>query len=128
MKILITDDQPDLRDTLKMLLELRGHSVDVAVNGEDAVSMAVQSPPDVILMDLHMPVMDGITATRLLRARPETQTVPIIGVSGFLGQERWERDAFDAGCTECLPKPLELKKFEELLERLRITPGGPEPE
>jgi CheY-like chemotaxis protein len=118
MKILIADDEPGVRDTLKLLLETRGHSVAVAVNGEDAVNTAVQSPPDVILMDVRMPVMDGITATRLLRARPETEGVPVICVSGYLGEGPWQRDALEAGCSECLPKPLEWSRVEELLVHL----------
>jgi CheY-like chemotaxis protein len=123
MKILIAEDQPDVRDTLKMLLETRGHSVNVAANGEEAVNMAVQSPPDVILMDLQMPVMDGITATRLLRTQPETEGVPVIGLSAYLGDAAWQRGAFDAGCIECLSKPLEWRKFEELLENLQRELG-----
>lgn len=123
MKILIAEDQPDVRDTLKMLLETRGHSVDVAANGEEAVNMAVRSPPDVILMDLQMPVMDGITATRLLRTQPETEAVPVIGLSAYLGDVGWQKGAFDAGCIECLPKPLEWRKFEELLAGLKARLG-----
>lgn len=118
MNILIAEDQADVRDTLKMLLETRGHSVDVARNGEEAVDIAVRSPPDVILMDLQMPVMDGITATRVLRERAETKAVPIIGLSAYFGEPGWQRGAFEAGCVECLPKPLEWRKFEELLARL----------
>src|SRR5690349_19229086 len=66
MHILIADDEPDLRDTLKLLLELRGHRISLAVDGQDAVNIATETRPDVVLMDVRMPVMDGVTATRLL--------------------------------------------------------------
>ena len=120
MKILIAEDQRDVGEMLKMLLETRGHSVNVAVNGEEAVNMAIRNPPDVVLMDLQMPVMDGITATRLLRTRPETEKVPVIGLSAYLGDAAWQKGAFEAGCIECLSKPLELKRFEDLLARLPL--------
>lgn len=123
MKILIADDEADVRNTLKMLLEMRGHSVDVAENGQVAVDMAAQSPPDVILMDVRMPVMDGITATRLLRTRPETESVPVICVSGYLDEGQSVADAFKAGCFDCLPKPLEWRRFEELLAQLKPRRG-----
>jgi CheY-like chemotaxis protein len=119
MKILIVDDEPDVRSTLKMLLETRGHNVDLAENGQHAVDMALENPPDVILMDVRMPVMDGITATRLLRSKRETEAVPVICISGYLGEDRWLEDAFAAGCVECLPKPLEWRKFEALLHELQ---------
>lgn len=118
MRILIAEDEPDLRETLKLLLEMRGHSVSLAVNGEEALNIAVQERPDVIVMDVRMPIMDGITATRLLRARPETAAIPVICTSGYLGQDYLGVQALQAGCFECLPKPMEWKKLEDLLERL----------
>jgi CheY-like chemotaxis protein len=124
MKILIADDEPDVRSTLKMLLETRGHSVRVAENGQHAIDVAVEDPPDVILMDIRMPVMDGITATRHLRSRPETEAVPVICVSGYLGENHCMADAFAAGCLECLPKPLEWRRFEELLAELQQRRHG----
>ena len=124
MKILIADDEPDLRETLKLLLEIRGHNVLLAANGEEAVNMATQERPHVILMDVRMPVMDGITATRLLRGRPETASLPVICASGYLGERYLGLDALQAGCVECLPKPIEWKKLEELLERLGGAAGA----
>ena len=67
---------------------------------------------------MRMPIMDGITATRLLRARPETAEIPVICTSGYLGQDYLGEQALQAGCVECLPKPMEWKKLEDLLERL----------
>lgn len=117
MRILIADDEPDLRDTLKLLLEMRGHRVFLAADGEEAVNIALAIRPDVILMDVRMPKMDGLTATRLLRGRTETASTPVICTSGFLGDQYLGSEALRAGCNECLPKPVEWKKLEELLER-----------
>ena len=125
MRILIADDEPDLRDTLKLLLEMRGHSVSLAVDGEEAVSLALEIRPDVIIMDVRMPKMDGITATRVLRARPETASIPVICTSGFLGDRYLGSEALRAGCVECLPKPVEWKKLEELLDRLAASRADP---
>jgi CheY-like chemotaxis protein len=118
MKILVADDEPDLRDTLKLLLELRGHNVSLAVNGQDAINMAIQERPDVILMDIRMPVMDGITATRILHNQPETSAIPVICTSAFFKENYLSTDARRAGCIELLAKPLEWKRLEEVLERL----------
>jgi len=125
MKILIADDEPDLRETLKLLLEIRGYSVSLAANGQEAVDKAIQERPDVILMDVRMPVMDGITATRLLRGRPETAAIPVICASGYLGERYLGVDALQAGCVECLPKPIEWKKLEDLLERIAAKSSAP---
>ena len=67
MQILVVDDTQDTRDVLRTMLEMWGHQVIEAVNGKDAVQMALDSMPDVIIMDLRMPVMDGVEATRVLR-------------------------------------------------------------
>ena len=120
--MLIAEDHADLRVTLKMLLETRGHIVELAVNGEDAVNKAVQRPPDVIVMDLQMPVMDGITATRLLRARPETARVPIIALTAYSRDADWQTRALEAGCIDCLSKPLEWARFEDVLRKIK-KPG-----
>ena len=124
MKILVADDEPDLRDSLKLLLELRGHNVSVAVNGQDAVDMALKERPDVVLMDVRMPVMDGITATRILHGNPETASIPVICTSAFFKENYMGAEALRAGCIELLAKPMEWKRLEEVLQRLGGTPVG----
>ena len=122
MKILVADDEPDLRDSLKLLLELRGHNVRLAVNGQDAVNMALHERPDVVLMDVRMPVMDGITATRILHNNPDTAAIPVICTSAFFKENYLGAEALRAGCIELLAKPMEWRRLEELLERLGGTP------
>jgi CheY-like chemotaxis protein len=118
MQILVADDEADLRETLKILLEIRGHTVHLAVNGEEAVHVAMQHRPDVILMDVRMPILDGIAATRLLRARPDTASIPIICMSGYLGEDYSLSDALEVGFVDVLPKPMEWKKLKDLIERI----------
>jgi CheY-like chemotaxis protein len=118
MQILIVDDEPDISYTMKMILEQAGHSVDVAVNGQEAVDIATRRIPHLIVMDLNMPVMDGFSATRLLRERPETKGVPVVCLSAYLRESDWLRKARNAGCDHCLSKPVDWEIFSALLSRL----------
>ena len=117
MQILVVDDEPDMRDTMKVLLQMKGHSVDLAANGKQAIELAAQRLPDVVFMDLKMPVMDGLTATRLLRAGPGTREVLIICISAYLHQDDWRGQALAAGCNECLSKPVDIGRLDLMLSR-----------
>jgi CheY-like chemotaxis protein len=119
MRILLADDHADLRDSTKMLLEMQGHRVDVASDGKEAVELATERLPDVIFMDLRMPVMDGLTAARLLRSRPSTKQVPIIAISAYLQQGDWREKALQAGCNDCLSKPIDSGRLGLILSRFR---------
>src|SRR3712207_978904 len=105
MIILVAEDTDDIRLIIRMMLENKGHRVVEAANGREAVELATSKAPDVILMDLNMPVMDGIEATRHLRHRPETSHMPIIAVTAHCGDPVWRGRAMEAGCTECVGKP-----------------------
>jgi two-component system, cell cycle response regulator DivK len=118
MQILVVDDEPDVRSTMKMLLESDGHRVDVAANGREAVEVATRDVPDVVVMDLNMPVMDGVSAARILRQHPRTQGVPVIALSAYLTQGDWRDKALSAGCRFCLPKPVDWPDLRALLARL----------
>ena len=119
MHILVADDDPDIRLSMKMLLELHGHHVELACDGHEAVELAAKTLPDVVLMDLSMPVMDGLTATRHLHDRTHTSTIPVIAVSAYMKDPGWRARAAKAGCEDCLPKPLDLKALEAALARVR---------
>src|SRR5690242_19978210 len=118
MHILLVDDEPDVRSTMKLLLESEGHRVDVAANGREAVQAATMQVPDVIVMDLNMPVMDGVSAARILRQHPVTQGVTIIALSAFLAQVDWRERALAAGCAYCLAKPVDWPHLRSLLGSL----------
>ena len=117
LRILVVDDVADARDSMKLLLELDGHEVELATNGLEAIDAAKQHHHDVIFMDIAMPVMDGLTATRHLRRQPETQAVPVVAISAFTNDPRWQERATEAGMTDFLSKPLDYEKLESLLSR-----------
>jgi two-component system, cell cycle response regulator DivK len=85
MIILVAEDYDDTRSLIRMLLQTKGHRVVEAVNGREVVELAARERPDLILMDLNMPVMDGVEATRRLRARPEVSDVPVVAVTAHCG-------------------------------------------
>jgi CheY-like chemotaxis protein len=118
MIILIAEDFDDTRHMMKLLLEMRGHRVMEAANGREAVEIATRQRPDLILMDLNMPVLDGITATRVLQEQPETSGVPVVAVTAHCGDSVWRERAMAAGCVECVEKPVDFEKLERLLDRL----------
>lgn len=113
--ILIAEDNPDSRDALRSLLEAYGFDVLEAENGEDAVNKALRFRPDLILMDIMMPVMDGLNATRILRESPRFRQVPIIALTAMAGAQQM---AIEAGCNEHLRKPVEISTFFETIDRL----------
>src|SRR5258705_9926805 len=80
--LLLVEDFPDTRDSLSLLLRAAGFRVELAENGEDGVTKAKQLLPDVILMDLRMPVLDGSEATRRIHENAETRRVPVVAISG----------------------------------------------
>jgi two-component system response regulator MprA len=114
MKILVVDDEPAVRDSLRRALELEGYEVDLAVDGEDAVArLAEPAHPDAVILDILMPGIDGLEVCR--RMRGEGDTVPVLMLTA-----RAEVDSrvagLDAGADDYLPKPFALA---ELLARLR---------
>jgi two-component system, cell cycle response regulator DivK len=104
-RILVAEDHRDSRDALQALLEAHGYDVAIAVDGREAIDQAQSVRPDLILMDIMMPVIDGLSATRELRGRPELDAVPIIAVTAMEGgRER----AMEAGCDDHIAKPIDL--------------------
>ncbi len=93
-----------------------------ANNGEDAVAVATQMLPHVILMDINMPTLDGLGATRRIREHDQLREVPIIAITAF-GTEGFQRAAYDAGVSGYLTKPLDLDRMHQLIARL-LSPTG----
>jgi CheY-like chemotaxis protein len=117
MRILVVDDEPDVRTTTKMLLELYGHAVETAANGAEAVRAAAARLPDAVLLDLNMPVMDGFTAARKLRKIAQNASLLIVAVSAYVSAREWCDRAIAAGADDCIGKPLEYSRLELLLNR-----------
>lgn len=101
--ILLAEDHLDSREALGALLEAFGFAVVPAVNGREAVELARQAGPDLILMDIMMPELDGFEATRRIRGFPETRDIPIITLTAMDGARKL---ALDAGANDFLPKPV----------------------
>lgn len=115
--ILVTEDVDDNRLLMKLLLEHHGHDVDTAENGQQAILAASKRLPDIILMDMRMPVMDGLTAARLLRDAPATRAVPIIALSAYGKDKAWCDRAKAAGCNACIGKPVDYEDLERVISR-----------
>ncbi|MBF0248616.1 MAG: response regulator [Alphaproteobacteria bacterium] len=114
MKILSVDDDKMMRLLMKKYLSSKGHEVVEAENGEDGVSAARREGPDLIVMDVNMPVMDGYTATRALKADPATRGIPIILLTGA-DEDTGVAETAEAGADGFLPKPVD---FAILLQRI----------
>ena len=103
-RILIVEDQEDLRGVLRDLLAGSGYTVIEAANGEGGVAQARSERPDLILMDIQMPVMDGYEATRRIKTDPAIKAIPIVAVSSF-AMKGDEEKARAAGCDHYVTKP-----------------------
>jgi two-component system cell cycle response regulator DivK len=103
-RILVVEDQEDLRGVLRTLLTGSGYGVLEAVDGRDGVSKVRSERPDLILMDIQMPVLDGYAATREIKADPELNSIPIVAVSSF-AMRGDEEKARAAGCDHYVTKP-----------------------
>jgi two-component system, sensor histidine kinase len=123
-RILVIEDNPDLRDGLKRLLEQVGHEVLSSPDGEDGVLKALARHPDVVLVDIGLPKLDGYKVAARLKSdlRPDAL---LVAVSGY-GSQQDRRRAFEAGFDHHLTKPITLKAILDVLERPPL-PGGPPP-
>ena len=122
-KILIVEDDQDLRQTLQMHLELLGYDSILAENGKEAVDLATSQVPDLILMDLIMPVMDGLQATRLIREHPNTQSTPIIAMTARVTSEN-KIECLQSGCDGHIAKPFTSKQLASIIEKLLKQKGS----
>jgi CheY-like chemotaxis protein len=114
-KILIAEDYADIRLMMKMLVRGYGYEVIEAADGYEAVQKAKQHHPDLILMDLSMPIMNGLTATEIIRSMDEVEKMPIIAVTAY-GNNYYTK-AIQAGCNQVLSKPLDFQSLEPLLNQ-----------
>ena len=124
--ILVVDDFDDTRLLLRTWLERKGFEVIEAENGNEAVAQAETNRPSLIIMDLEMPELDGLAATRKIRALKELQKVPVLAVSAY-GADQFREDALAAGCDEYVSTPFEPEALEKLI-RSFVSDGGTVPE
>lgn len=122
-RVLIVDDDDMLRDMIQQTLELEGHEVLTACNGREAVERAERDRPEVVLMDIGMPIMDGHEATRRIKGNPATAAVPVIALTAAANaQDRTQ--AMDAGADDYEAKPVD---FDRLFEKMANLIGRSRP-
>ena len=120
-RLLVVEDSEESRDGLSRHLRRKGFEVLVAVDGRQGLEAARADGPDLILMDMSLPVLDGWEATRQLKADPRTRHIPVIALTAHAMAGDREK-ALQAGCDEYEIKPVE---FDRLLEKIRALLGGP---
>jgi two-component system cell cycle response regulator DivK len=121
-KILIVEDNEMNRDMLSRRLARRGYQIVLAVDGGEGIAMATAESPDLILMDMSLPVVDGWEATRRLKAEPRTRVIPVIGLTAHAMAGDREK-VIDAGCDDYDTKPVELPRLLQKIEALLTRTG-----
>ena len=128
-QFLVVEDFEDSRFMMRRLLEMAGYEVLEASDGEQAVQMAVEAKPALILMDLSLPKLDGLAATREIRQKKGLKRIPIVAVSAHDSPES-RTEALQAGCDEYVTKPIDFDHLHSLLQRFvsqakpsRVTPS-----
>ena len=114
-RILVVEDQPDNRQIIRDMLAPTDYEITEVEDGEQALQAVAKQQPDLILMDIQLPMIDGYTATRKIKANPAWQSIPIIAVTSYaLSGE--EKKAREAGCDDYVPKPFSPR---QLLAKIR---------
>jgi two-component system, cell cycle response regulator DivK len=122
-QVLVVDDLPDQRAIFRAVLERRGFQVVEAADGEGAVRLAEEDRPDLILMDVNLPWMDGWEVTRRLKAVPRTAAIPVVAVSAHVGEEG-SALADDSGCSAFLSKSEDPRRVADVVTSLIGDPVG----
>ena len=120
--ILVVDDAADNLAMISLALQQQSYKVVTAANGEDAIKVAEQTQPNLILMDINLPELDGLGATRRILENEALRDVPVVVVTAF-GTEGFQRAAYDAGASGYLTKPIDLDRMNLLIARL-LSPEG----
>jgi two-component system, cell cycle response regulator DivK len=121
-KILIVEDNEMNRDMLSRRLVRRGYDIVMAVDGAEGIAMVKAENPDLVLMDMSLPVIDGWEATRRLKAEPSTRAIPVIGLTAHAMAGDREK-VIEAGCDDYDTKPVELPRLLQKIETLLARVG-----
>ena len=124
LRVLIVEDNPDGRESMRELLEIWGHQVELAENGPQGVEKAFSSRPDVALVDIGLPGIDGNEVARRIRATLDPQQICLIAMTGY-GQPEDRRRALQAGFDNYLIKPIDPARLASLLDELRHRGRAP---
>jgi CheY-like chemotaxis protein len=120
-RALLVDDNQDSIDLLTLELEVLGYDVSIARNGQEAVDMATSDPPDVVIMDMLMPKMDGFEAAARIRAHPQTHNTPILAATALARDKDRDR-CFASGCNDHLVKPFTHTQLDARIRKLLRIP------
>jgi len=115
-KILIAEDNALVNKVLQLVLKPR-YEIIPALDGKQAVDMTVAQMPDLVLMDMIMPKINGFQATRLIRQHPKTHSIPIIALTGLTSSEE-QNECFQSGCNEYIAKPFKAEDLVPCIEKL----------
>jgi DNA-binding response OmpR family regulator len=118
VRILVADDDPDLLELLRLNLEAEGHAVMVACDGTEALEIAIQTRPDLLVLDVMMPGLDGLEVTRKLRERPETAGLPIVLLTAR-GSNPEILEGWQSGADYYITKPFELEHLLYFIELMQ---------
>lgn len=124
-KILLVEDSEQIWDFLSRRLERRGHTVIMAHDGEQGVAAARSAAPDIVLLDMNLPVMDGWTAARMIKSDAQTQATPIIALTAHAMAGDREK-TIQAGCDDYHPKPIDFAKLLDQIDKL-VSPANGRP-
>ena len=113
--VLVVEDEADIRFLLRAVLESEGYRVAEATTGKDAVSAALEIVPQLILMDISLPLLDGLSATRQIKVEESLRDVPIVAVSAY---HTARRRAIQAGCSDLIGKPVDVEKLKAVVRKL----------
>ncbi|HLM01839.1 MAG TPA: response regulator [Pyrinomonadaceae bacterium] len=114
IKVLIVEDNDDYRDLVDFFLQSKGFEVIVARDGAEAVELSSTQKPHIILMDINMPVVDGLEATRIINRNLSTRDIPIIAVSANCSGQMGEK-VLNAGAVGCVQKPVDIESLPDLI-------------
>ena len=124
--VIVVDDFEDTRQMLRRMLEMSGCRVVEAANGQEAIDLSQREEPDLVLMDLNMPVLDGFNATLRIREDVRTRDVPVVAITAYDTAES-RAAATAVGCCEYVTKPLDHERLKTILQKLipsRRTAGN----
>jgi two-component system, cell cycle response regulator DivK len=123
MKILIVEDNEDMRNLLALIVERTGYLPIIASHGKDGVEKAIAEKPNLILMDMMMPEMDGWEATRALRDNPDTKNIPILATTALFRPHQL-KNCLEAGCNGFIVKPFTAIKLQRKIAELLVYRRG----
>jgi len=123
VKILLVEDNEMNRDMLSRRLVRKGYDIVIAVDGQQAIDMASAESPDLILMDMSLPVIDGWETTRRVKANPQTQVIPIIALTAHALVEDKDK-AIEAGCDDFDTKPVDIQRLVDKIQALLGARAG----